>query len=227
MQQFMILILLSIASLSFAQTNIDPFEDMNRSVYQFNQELDNNILKPTAKAYQDNVPKAAQKGVSNFFGNLGDISTFTNQVLQFKPIESVTTLGRVLVNSTIGLAGLLDVASEVNLTTRDEDFGQTMGVWGAESGPYVMLPLLGPSSVRDGAGVAVDLGSPHNVTRDLGFLGSVGANAIHVIDRRAKLSFTIDLVNQTDDPYVAIRSSYLQKRKFDTYDGNLLDEYDF
>ncbi|HBA95502.1 MAG TPA: ABC transporter, partial [Gammaproteobacteria bacterium] len=91
-----------------------------------------------------------------FFGNLRDVSTLANQILQFKPVESIETLGRILVNSTIGLGGLFDVASDMGLTTDDEDFGQTMGVWGVEEGPYVVLPLLGPSTVRDGAGLFVD-----------------------------------------------------------------------
>ncbi|HAD99867.1 MAG TPA: ABC transporter, partial [Gammaproteobacteria bacterium] len=107
--------------------------------------------------------------------NLRDVSTLANQILQFKPVESIETLGRILVNSTIGLGGLFDVASDMGLTTDDEDFGQTMGVWGVEEGPYVVLPLLGPSTVRDGAGLFVDTTSDANMidkTEGIGFISS-------------------------------------------------------
>lgn len=227
MQQLMIFaLLLSITSLGFATPKIDPFEETNRKVYRFNQTLDKNILKPVTEAYQDNIPKTVQAGVSNFFDNLSDISTLSNQVLQFKPIESVTTFGRILVNSTLGLGGLFDIASAIDLVTEHEDFGQTMAVWGAEEGPYVVLPLLGPSGARDGVGAAVDLTAPSNVTNELGFVGSAGVGAINVVNKRAKFSSVIDFVEQSDDPYIATRSSYLQKRKFDIYDGNLPDEDD-
>lgn len=229
MQQLLITgFLLLITTIGFAESNIDPFENVNRSVYKFNQALDENILEPASKTYQKHIPKSAQKTVSNFFGNLSDVSTLSNQVLQFKPIESVTTLGRILINSTIGLGGLFDVASTINLTSEDEDFGQTMAVWGAESGPYVVLPLLGPSNIRDGAGVAVDTTSPSNLVNQLDFVGSAGANAINVIDKRIQLSPVVDFINKSDDPYATARSSYLQKRKFDIYDGDVpVEEEDF
>lgn len=224
----MIFILLLLATnLSFAEPDIDPFEDFNRSTYKFNQTLDEHLLKPTAEVYQKNVPKVAQTSVSNFFGNLSDISTLANQILQFKPIESAQTFGRVLLNSTVGLGGFLDVASDVDLTTDHEDFGQTLAVWGAEEGPYIVLPLLGPSNIRDSVGFVTDANSPSNAINQLDIAGTIGAGAINLVNKRVKLSPLIEIVNQSEDAYITARSSYLQKRKFDIYDGNLpeIDEF--
>ena len=114
--------------------------------------------------------------MSNFFNNLRDVSTLANQILQFKPIESATTLGRVLVNSTVGLGGLFDVASDIDLTTNSEDFGQTMAVWGVESGPYITLPFLGPSTLRDSVGIYVDTNSPANLVSEMNNIGFVSAS---------------------------------------------------
>lgn len=206
----------------------DPFENVNRSIYDFNEAIDDNVLEPVSRAYKDHVPEIAQGGVSNFFGNLRDVTTLANQILQFKPIESVETFGRILVNSTIGLGGLFDVASDMSLTTEDEDFGQTMAVWGVEEGPYVMLPLLGPSTVRDGVGTYVDLTSDANLVKDMDDVGFLSASAINIIDKRVELLPATDLLDKSDDPYISMRSSYLQKREFDIFDGNPpVEEDDF
>ncbi len=206
----------------------DPFENVNRSIYDFNEAIDDNVLEPVSRAYKDHVPEIAQGGVSNFFGNLRDVTTLANQILQFKPVESVETFGRILVNSTIGLGGLFDVASEMSLTTEDEDFGQTMAVWGVEEGPYVMLPLLGPSTVRDGVGTYVDLTSDANLVKDMDDVGFLSASAINIIDKRVELLPATDLLDKSDDPYISMRSSYLQKREFDIFDGNPpVEEDDF
>ena len=206
----------------------DPFENVNRSIYDFNETIDENVLEPVSRAYKEHVPEIAQDGVSNFFGNLRDVTTLANQILQFKPIESVETFGRILVNSTIGLGGLLDVASEMSLTTEDEDFGQTMAVWGVEEGPYIMLPFLGPSTVRDSVGTYVDLTSDANLVKDMDDVGFLSANTINIIDKRVELLPVTDLLDKSDDPYISMRSSYLQKREFDIYDGNPpVEEDDF
>ena len=206
----------------------DPFENVNRSIYDFNEAIDDNVLEPVSRAYKDHVPEIAQGGVSNFFGNLRDVTTLANQILQFKPVESVETFGRILVNSTIGLGGLFDVASEMSLTTEDEDFGQTMAVWGVEEGPYVMLPLLGPSTVRDGVGTYVDLTSDANLVKDMDDVGFLSASAINIIDKRVELLPATDLLDKSDDSYISMRSSYLQKREFDIFDGNPpVEEDDF
>ncbi|MBT4123115.1 MAG: VacJ family lipoprotein, partial [Candidatus Ruthia sp.] len=164
--------------------------------------------------------EVAQDGVSNFFGNLRDVTTLANQILQFKPVESVETFGRILVNSTIGLGGLFDVASDMDLTTEDEDFGQTMAVWGVEEGPYVVIPLLGPSTVRDGVGVYVDVTSPANMVNEMDDVGFVSASTMNIVDKRVELLPVTDMLDQSDDPYIAMRSSYLQKRNFDVHDGS-------
>ena len=213
-------------TLAFAEEDVDPFEDINRTVYGFNETVDDNLLEPVSRAYKDHVPEVAQDGVSNFFGNLRDVSTLANQILQFKPVESIETLGRILVNSTIGLGGLFDVASDMGLTTDGEDFGQTMGVWGVEEGPYVVLPLLGPSTVRDGAGLFVDTTSDANMIDKTEGIGFISSSAINIIDKRVELLPVTDMLDLSDDPYTMMRSSYLQKRKFDVFDGNLPVEED-
>ncbi len=222
-------LLLMLGSFTVAEeVDPDPFENANRAIYDFNETIDENVLEPVSRAYKDHVPEIAQSGVSNFFGNLRDVTTLANQILQFKPIESVETFGRILVNSTIGLGGLLDVASEMSLTTEDEDFGQTMAVWGVEEGPYIMLPFLGPSTVRDSVGTYVDLTSDANLVKDMDDVGFLSANTINIIDKRVELLPVTDLLDKSDDPYISMRSSYLQKREFDIYDGNPpVEEDDF
>jgi len=214
-------------TLAFSEEDVDPFEDINRAVYGFNEAVDDNLLEPVSRAYKDHVPKVAQDRVSDFFGNLRDVSTLANQILQFKPVEGVETLGRILVNSTIGLGGLFDVASDMGLTTDDEDFGQTMGVWGVEEGPYVVIPLLGPSTVRDGVGLFVDTTSDANMISKTEGIGFISSSAISIIDKRVELLLVTDMIDLSDDPYIAMRSSYLQKRKYDVFDGDLpVDEDD-
>ncbi len=205
-------------NLSVNAEEVDPFEETNRSIYEFNESLDSNVLEPVSRAYKNNIPETAQKGIGNFLGNLADVSTLANQILQFKPIESAETLARILVNTTIGLGGLFDVASDMGLITEDEDFGQTMAVWGVEQGPYVVLPLLGPSTIRDGIGTYVDLTSPANM---VGEIDEVGVSVINVVDKRVDLLPITDILDQSDDPYITMRSSYLQKRNNDIYDGNV------
>ncbi len=215
------LMLLFSSSVLFAEEiDVDPFENANRAVYDFNEAIDDNLLEPVSRAYKDHMPELVQDGVSNFFGNLRDVSTLANQILQFKIEQSAETLRRIIVNSTIGLAGLIDVATNMDLTTDSEDFGQTLAVWGVGDGPYIMLPLLGPSTVRDGAGLYVDLTSDANLINEMDDVGFVSASAINIIDKRVELLPATDLLDKSDDPYIAMRSSYLQKRKFDIFDGN-------
>jgi len=226
MKQLLISFLLFFTLSVTATENIDPLEDINRVTHELNEVFDDNIFEPISRAYKDYIPDFAQERVSNFFDNLRDVSTLGNQILQFKPIESVTTLGRVLVNSTVGLGGLFDVASNIDLTTDNEDFGQTMAVWGVESGPYVTLPLLGPSTLRDSVGIYVDTNSPTNLISKMDAIGFVSASAMNAIDQRVELLPITDILDHSDDPYIAIRSSYLQKRKYDVFDGDLPIEED-
>ncbi|CAC9962001.1 Outer-membrane-phospholipid-binding lipoprotein MlaA [uncultured Gammaproteobacteria bacterium] len=221
MKQLLTSFLLLISSTFAVAEDIDPFEDVNRVIYNFNETIDDNLLEPASRAYKDNIPNFAQSRVSDFFGNLVDVTTLANQIMQFKPIESVETLGRILINSTIGLGGLFDVASDIDLTTDDEDFGQTMAVWGVEEGPYIVLPLLGPSTTRDGVGLYVDTSSDVNMINKMDDISFITANSMNVIEKRTELLPVTDLLSQSDDPYITMRSSYLQKRNYDVYDGNL------
>lgn len=126
----------------------DPFEDINRITFEFNESLDRNFLKPVAQAYSK-TPKPVKKGITNFFNNLEEVETTVNQVLQGKPKLAINDFSRFLINSTIGLGGLIDVATKIGLTRHEEDFDQTLALWGVPTGPYIMLPALGPSSLRD------------------------------------------------------------------------------
>jgi len=222
MKQFLISFLLffMINAVAVAEDDFDPLENMNRAVYGFNEVIDDNLFEPVSRAYKDRLPVFVQDRISDFFGNLRDVSTLANQILQFKPEESVTTLGRIVINSTAGLVGLFDIASELELTTDNEDFGQTMAVWGVGGGPYIMLPLLGPSTFRDSVGLFVDLNSDANLISKSEGIGFVSAEVLNLIDKRVELLPATDILDQSDDPYIMMRSSYLQKRQFDIFDGN-------
>jgi len=221
MKQLLISWLLLTFSLVSVAEEVDPFEETNRVIYEFNEVVDDNLLEPVSRAYQDHMPDFLQNRVSHFFGNLRDVSTLANQILQFKIEQSAITLSRIVVNSTVGLYGLFDIATDISLTTDNEDFGQTLAVWGVEEGPYIMLPLMGPSTLRDGAGLYVDLTSDANLINEMDDLGAISASAMNIVDKRVELLPATDLLDQSDDPYIAMRSSYLQKRKFDIFDGNL------
>jgi phospholipid-binding lipoprotein MlaA len=134
----------------------DPWENYNRQVWRFNEAVDEAVLQPVARGYRAVVPELVRTGVSNFFGNISDVWSLVNNVLQLKPRESAQTLARVGINTTVGLFGVIDVASGVDLQRHREDFGQTLGHWGLASGPYLVLPLLGPSTLRDTAALSVD-----------------------------------------------------------------------
>ncbi|MDB2589981.1 VacJ family lipoprotein [Candidatus Thioglobus sp.] len=226
MKKLLISLLLLVFSTVTIAEEVDPFEETNRAVYEFNEAIDDNLLEPVSRAYKDNTPDFLQNRVSHFFGNLRDVSTLANQILQFKIEQGAITLSRVLVNSTIGLYGLFDVATDMSLTTENEDFGQTLAVWGVDSGPFIMLPLMGPSTLRDGAGMYVDMTSDANLVNELDDVGALSASAMNIIDKRVELLPITDLLDQSDDPYITMRSSYLQKRKFDIFDGNLPVEKD-
>ena len=135
----------------------DPWEPMNRKVFEINDSVDQAVVRPVAVAYKDYTPDIAQKGVNNFFGNLRDFWSAVNSALQLKVRETAELTGRVLVNSTVGLLGLIDVATPLNLNKHKEDFGKTLGYWGMPSGPYLVLPFFGPSTLRDASGFVVDL----------------------------------------------------------------------
>ena len=191
----------------------DPWEDYNRQVWRFNEAVDSAVLRPLARGYQAAVPDVVRVGVGNFFGNLSDVWSFVNNVLQLKPRESVHTLARVGLNSTVGLLGLVDVASGVDLPRYREDFGQTLGFWGLPSGPYLVLPLLGPSTLRDTAAFPIDRqGDPVGLVSDTS--SRLGLTGLRLIDLRADVMGAGRVIDQAAlDKYTFVRDAYLQRRR--------------
>lgn len=201
----------------------DPYESFNRKVFAFNEFLDRWFLKPVAKGYRYVTPDAVDKGVSNVFDNLGEIRNLLNAGLQGDLKHMGVSTGRFLINSTIGLAGLFDVADKVGLSERQEDFGQTMGAWGLESGPYIVLPFLGASTMRDAPGSLVDwFTSPLSYIDDEAVAYSL--RALDIIDTRADLIDSEELI--TGDRYTFIREVYLQQRRAGVNNGLVDDDFD-
>ena len=201
---------------------IDPFESINRAVFTFNENADEYVIKPAAEAYQFVLPEFVRTGVTNFFSNIGDIFVAVNNLLQGKPGNAANDIGRFLVNSTIGILGFFDVATDAGLEKNKEDFGQTLGVWGVPSGPYVVLPLFGPSSVRDTAGLAVDLKTDFILnSNQLNHDQKVGSTVLRVVNQRANLLNASQLLEDAAfDKYSFLRDSYLQRRHNQVHDGN-------
>lgn len=197
----------------------DPYEKFNRSVFNFNDAVDRNALKPAATAYKKVVPSFVQTGVNNFFFNLSDIWSGANNLMQGKGERGLSDLTRFVINSTFGLGGLIDWASDADLDRHSEDFGQTLGYWGVPSGPYVMLPLLGPSTLRDTAALPVDIVADPWGYRISSAQRNVGT-VIRVIDQRALLLDASDILEGAAlDRYEFIRDGYLQQRKSKVFDG--------
>lgn len=196
----------------------DPHENFNRSMYQFNDELDRAILKPVSTAYVRALPEPVRTGVSNFYDNLTYLDTTLNSYLQGKVVQGTSDLGRFIVNTTFGIAGIFDVASHLGLEKHDEDFGQTLAVWGAEQDDYVMYPLLGPSSVRDTGGVIVSM-----LTNPVFYAAApvaVPLGILQVVDLRARKEGFVRFRDEAAlDPYLFTRDSYLQHREFEVHDG--------
>lgn len=198
----------------------DPWEPFNRVVFQFNDDFDTAFLRPVAKGYQAITPAPVDRGITNFFENLADVRNTVNNALQFKMARAATSLGRVVVNSTVGVLGFVDVASNMNLPKYNEDFGQTLGAWGLPSGPFVVLPFLGPSTGRDTVGLVGDwYTDPLTYVNDGGV--AWGFKGLRIIDRRADLLAASKVLEQAAlDPYSFVRDAYLQRRRSDIHDGN-------
>jgi phospholipid-binding lipoprotein MlaA len=190
---------------------------MNRKIYRFNDKVDRAVLKPVARGYVKVVPEIGRRGVTNFLRNLGMVVTTLNDALQLKGEKVPVDIARILTNTVFGLGGIIDVASELNIERRNEDFGQTLGYWGVGTGPYLVLPFLGPSNVRDGSGLVVDfITSPY-------YVESVGARwgliVLTVVNTRANLLTVDSVLAQQLDPYAFLRDSYLQRREYLIRDG--------
>jgi phospholipid-binding lipoprotein MlaA len=191
----------------------DPLEPWNRGVYRFNDVLDTNVVKPVAETYQEVTPDPVRKGVSNFFGNIRDVWSSVNAALQLRPQEAVENLFRVGVNTTLGLGGVLDVATEMGIPRTRMDFGQTLGRWGVPAGPYLVLPLLGPSSVRDAAGTGVQFRLNEYTNFDDENLQN-SLTVLEVVDIRAGLLRAGILLDEAAiDKYSFVRDFYLQRRQ--------------
>ena len=196
----------------------DPLEPINRDIYAINRVLDDKAVKPVAKGYRVVMPTALDKGVTNFFANIADINSAMNNLLQFKPLRAVSDVGRVFVNSTVGVLGLFDVASRMGLNNYKEDMGQTFGYWGIERSPFLEIPLLGPSNLRDLVGQIIDASLNPVVFAGQTVYWSV--QALKLVDARADLLETTDVLDEAAvDPYSFVRETYQQIRRNKIYDG--------
>jgi len=190
----------------------DPLEGFNRAMFRFNDEMDNLLLKPVAEAYQANIPSFVQTAAGNFFGNVGDVWTSANNFLQGNFTDGTSDLTRVFVNTTVGLGGLLDIGSTVGLSKHSEDFGQTLGAWGVRSGPYVVLPFFGPSTVRDVLATPIDIkGNLWTRVRPIRIKNT--GSLLNMVDQRAAMLDAGRLIEDAAlDRYVFLRDAYLQRR---------------
>lgn len=203
--------------------NQDPLEGVNRGVYKFNDVTDRAFFKPVATAYKNVAPTPVRKGFNNFFNNLYSITSVLNNLLQFKFANAFSEAGRFVINSTFGLAGFIDVAGMDNIPVHKEDFGQTLGHWGVGNGPYLVLPFLGPSTVRDTTGLVFDTVTTDPIT----YTHNIGEIRMHnqlragqFLDRRTELLDAKDFVdNAALDPYAFMRDAYLQRRANMVADG--------
>ena len=196
----------------------DPLEPANRAMFTFNRNADKYLLKPVAKGYQKITPVSVQRGVSNIFDNLNEPRTVANDLLQFKLVQASSDTGRFLLNSTAGFAGVMDVATDAGMPRHSEDFGQTLGTLGVGEGWYLMIPFLGPSTNRDLLGRLVD--TPLQIASYLSADSSLPLKLFDILDLRTKLLEGETLLENALDPYVFVRTAYLQSRLTQVYDGN-------
>jgi phospholipid-binding lipoprotein MlaA len=218
------IILLTFLSISFikAESVNDPFEELNRITFNFNESLDKNFLKPVALTYAK-TPKPIKVGVTNFFNNLGEVETSINQVLQGKPKLAINDFSRFLINTTIGIGGFFDVATKIGINKHDEDFNQTLALWGVPSGPYIMLPGLGPSSIRDT--ISRPFSSFLSVTFHMTKTDvNITLKTIDALESRERLLEIESLIY--GDRYDFVKDSYVQYLNFEINDGvNVEDEF--
>ncbi|MEK9806610.1 MAG: VacJ family lipoprotein [Halieaceae bacterium] len=200
----------------------DPWESFNRSIYSFNNTADAYLVKPVAQGYAYIMPEVGRKGVNNFFNNLLDVNGALNGLLQGRVDQGLENVGRVIINSTIGIFGLFDVATKLGVPQYQTDFGHTLSIWGVPQGPFVMLPFLGPSTMRSGVGTAFDAyASP------MGQMGNSdpawGLRVFNIVDLRAGLLGADELLS--GDQYIFLRDAYLQQRRLQISDGKLVDDF--
>lgn len=213
------------------QISSDPFSGINRTIYAFNDKADKIVLKPAAKAYNSVLPSSLKKGVHNFFGNLGEPLNAVNNLLQGKLDRALASTFRFTVNSTIGVLGLVDVAKRLDVETAPEDLGQTLASWGVKPGPYLMLPLLGPTNLRDGIGRLGENAAYYSIN-ELSDSRSVrfGLTVTNVVSNRVKLLGTDEVLDSQLDPYAFLKQAFEQQRIESLYDGNspsIEEDFDF
>ena len=198
----------------------DPWERVNRGTYAFNDAVDRAVLKPVARGYQRAVPGVVRTGVTNFLSNLAYPTTLVNNLLQFKFKAALSDTARLLLNTTLGLGGLLDPATDVGLARNDEDFGQTLGRWGVRSGPYLVLPLLGPSTLRD-----TPASYPDYLTNARHYIDDntveLALGGLAIVERRARLLSVDATLAGAYDPYALMRNAFLQRREYMVRDGDV------
>ena len=215
MHRFLLILLLSFPI--FGEEINDPFEDLNRDIFIFNEKLDEKLLKPAALTYRKVTPQFARTGVTNFFNNLEEIDTTINQVLQGEIKYAFNDAGRFVINSTIGLFGLIDVASKMGLEKHEEDFGQTLGVWGFDSGPYIMIPFLGPSNPRDllSRPISSFLSGTFAMEDNDVKLTLIGIDALETRERLLDAETLI-----IGDKYIFVKDAYVQSREYEINNGS-------
>ncbi|MEO0574188.1 MAG: VacJ family lipoprotein [Pseudomonadota bacterium] len=196
----------------------DSWEGFNRGMFGFNNAADKVLVKPLAKGYKFITPDIVERGVTNVFSNLGYPVVIVNNLLQGKPVTALQDTGRFVLNSTIGVAGIFDIATPAGLPANNEDFGQTLAVWGVPSGPYVVLPFLGPSTLRDALSLPADQALDVRNHLDNTSIEDK-LIVLQIISIRARLLALDEQINASNDPYVFIREAYLQNRNFVIYDG--------
>jgi phospholipid-binding lipoprotein MlaA len=205
---------------------VDPYEDFNRKMFALNRFGDKIIYKPFGKAYKAVVPSFARKGVNNFFDNLTTPRSALNNFLQGKPGRGFNELGRFLFNSTFGLGGLFDFTASGGVPRYDEDFSQTLAVWGFPDGPYLVIPIWGPRTVLSTASIPVDFATDlQRQFRNTGLRDKL--YILRLIDTRSRLLTTEEILNKSQDPYIAYREAYLQNREFVIHDGDPPVDEDF
>ena len=204
----------------------DPWETLNRNVYGVNDALDRSVLRPVAVAYRDGLPYWVRKGVSNFFGNLSDVWSVVNHAITLQGRAAGDSLGRVIVNSTAGVLGVIDVATDLNLEKHPADFGVTLGRWGVSPGPYVVLPLLGPYTLREI--VALPLDRQGNLVNQIGDVNvRTGLTVLNYVDDRAiYLKVTDVMEGAALDAYSFTRDAYLQRQRYRQFNGSPPQELD-
>ncbi len=217
------------ANYAFASDE-DPLEPLNRAIFGFNEVIDDTVLEPVAKGYRAITPDPIEDSVSNFFNNLGEINTIINSTLQMKLDKTISSSSRFVINSTVGIFGLFDVASSLGIERHREDFGQTLGYYGVSAGPYLVLPFFGPSTLRDAPGFYTDIAVEKSISpvhTELHHEERQVIQATNVIDTRANLlQATKILDTAAKDKYIFLRESYLQKRTKMIADGKDIQDFE-